>query len=82
MIILEKTNTGWRVRGRFKIGLHVKGLELLRSIQSFFNNIGQIGQSSTQQSAYFEVTKLDHLVNIIIPHFNRYSLESCKKSRF
>jgi hypothetical protein len=28
--------------------------------------------------AYFEVTKLNDLVNIIIPHFDKYPLQSAK----
>jgi hypothetical protein len=69
----------WATTGRFKIELHEKDLELLKSLQSFFNGIGQVGVISTRKLAYFEVTKLNDIVNIIIPHFDRYPLQSVKK---
>jgi len=69
---------GWYTLGKFRIELHKKDLELLKSIQLFFNGIGQVGVVSTRKSAYFEVTKLNDLINIIIPHFDKYSLKSAK----
>ncbi len=72
---------GWQITGRFRIELHNKDLELLKSIQLFFNEIGQVGIVETiweKKTAYFEVTKLNDLVNIIIPHFDKYSLQSAK----
>lgn len=47
-------------------------------IQSFFKGIGQVGIGTTQNLAYFEVTKLSDLINIIIPHFEKYPLQSAK----
>jgi len=47
----------------------------------FFNEIGQVGIVETiwgKKTAYFEVTKLNDLVNIIIPHFDKYPLQSAK----
>lgn len=70
------------VEAKFITELHIKDFELLFLIRSFFNNIGQIGQSTTRQSAYFEVTKLDDLVNVIIPHFDKYPLQSFKRIDF
>ena len=68
----------WSTIAKFRIGLHVKDLELLKSIQLFFNGIGQLEVISTRELAYFEVTKLDDLINIIIPHFDKYPLQSAK----
>ena len=48
---------GWSTTGKFRIELHKKDLELLKSIQVFFNGIGQVGIISTRNLAYFEVTK-------------------------
>ena len=67
---------GWITLGKFR--LNKKDLELLKSIQVFFTGIGQVGIISTRNLAYFEVTKLNDLVNIIIPHFDKYPLQSAK----
>jgi group I intron endonuclease len=63
---------------KFRIELHVKDFELLNSIRSYFNDIGQLEVISTRKLAYFEVTKLNDLVNIVIPHFDKYPLQSVK----
>jgi len=73
---------GWNVTSRFRLELHIRDLELLYSIQSFFKGIGQIGIISTRKLAYFEVTKLNDLVNMIIPHFEQYPLQSAKSIDF
>lgn len=80
-ILVKKSLThknGWQIIANFRIELHVKDLELLKSIQKFFNGIGQVGLVSTRKLAYFEVTKLNDLVNIIIPHFDKHPLQSAK----
>jgi hypothetical protein len=63
---------------KFRIELHVKDFELLNSIRSYFNDIGQLEVISTRKLAYFEVTKLNDLVNIVIPHFDKYPLQTVK----
>src|SRR5690606_12274661 len=73
-----KYKLGWSTIGKFRIELHNKDLELLKSIQLFFNGFGQLGEISTRELAYFEVTKLEDLINIIIPHFEKYPLQSAK----
>ena len=80
-ILIRKSLThklNWAITGRFRIELHVRDLELLKSLQSFFNGIGQVGPISTRKLVYFEVTKLNDLVNIIISHFDKYPLQSVK----
>jgi hypothetical protein len=83
LIIIKRSlnhKLGWRATAKFRIELHKKDLELLNFIQSYFKGIGQVGVISTRKLAYFpgEVTKLDDLVNIIIPHFDKYPLQSAK----
>src|SRR6185312_8506834 len=80
-ILLRRSLThklGWSTIAKFRIELHVKDFELLNSIRSYFNDIGQLEVISTRKLAYFEVTKLNDLVNIVIPHFDKYPLQSVK----
>jgi len=67
---------------KFRIELHVKDFELLNSIRSYFNDIGQLEVISTRKLAYFEVTKLNDLVNIVIPHFDKYPLLTQTRADF
>lgn len=80
IVISSSTSTknGWQIRGRFEICLHYNDLPLLYSIQSFFGGVGHIKLQPINRAASFVVTKLEDLVNIIIPHFDLYFLRSDK----
>jgi hypothetical protein len=41
-------------------------------IKSFFNEIGSISFSN-DNGVMYRVNKLDDIINIIIPHFDKYS---------
>jgi hypothetical protein len=66
----------WRVAARFRIHLHSIDLPLLYKIQSFFGGIGSVNVNG--QTASFRVSKIDDIINVIIPHFNQYPLQSAK----
>ena len=70
---------GVNVRAKFSIHLHLKDLHLLCKLKEFFN-VGTIIKS--KKSANFTVDRIDDLVNIIIPHFNKYPLQSAKSIDF
>lgn len=83
-IMLSKSSstlTGWRVQVRFIIELNAKDELLLRSIQSYFNNIGSITLNSRNNSSIvrWSVVGIKDISNYIIPHFNNYPLQSVKK---
>lgn len=84
MIEIERqpTRIGWRVKAIFSIHLHSKDLPLLHMIQRYFGGIGFIHVAKTGKSVSFKVTKLDDLVNVIIPHFKAYPLRSAKSIDF
>lgn len=63
----------------FVIGLHDKDLGLLYEIKSYFG-VGNIKKG--KGTAYYSVTKTKDLVDIIIPHFMKYSLITKKKADF
>jgi len=70
----SKRLIGWKVLAVFQIGLHLKYLALLISIQQFFKGIGRITHNKAKNEVRFIVTDLNSLVNVIIPHFQFYPL--------
>jgi hypothetical protein len=61
----------------FIINLHAKDLPLLYKIHTFFG-VGRIYVTSDEKVASFTVSKLSDIINVIIPHFKDYPLQSCK----
>ena len=81
-ITKRKTNKmGWQIRPCFQIKLHYRDEKLLMKIKSFFNEIGSISFSN-DNGAMYRVNKLDDIINIIIPHFDKYSLITQKQSDY
>lgn len=72
--------TGWEVQTFFKIGLHVKDLQLLNDLRSYWGEIGSINKSGTGLYV-FRVSSLKDLVTII-DHFTRYPLVTQKRADF
>lgn len=72
------TKIGWRVQIRLIIELHNKDLALLARIQSFFNGIGTIKNSTTKDEVRFSVVNKNQIINVIWPQFNKYPLQSAK----
>ncbi len=68
----------WCVNSVFKISLHVKDVELLKSIKAFFG----VGRITVSESANYRVERIDDLVNCIIPHLDKYPLISKKKADY
>jgi len=68
----------WCVNSVFKISLHKKDVELLKSIQTFFG----VGRVTVGVSADYRVEKIGDLVNVIIPHLDKYPLISKKKADY
>jgi len=68
----------------FQLSVHSKDLPLLNKIQSFFGGIGNIyvTTNSKGQMATFLVSKIDDIINVIVPHFKTYQLQSEKKVDF
>lgn len=65
---------GWNVQARFQIKLHEKDRALLLLIQEYFNNIGYISKTNDKSTVEFRVSDITNLNNLIIPHFEKYSL--------
>jgi hypothetical protein len=73
---------GWNVQARFQIKLHEKDRVLLLLIQKYFENIGYISKINDRFTVEFRVSDITSLNNIIIPHFEKYSLITNKYEDF
>lgn len=71
-------NLGWNIRARFDIYLDKKDLPLLLLIQQFFGGVGSIVIDEKRNKASFNVNKLSDFTEHLIPHFERYPLQSTK----
>jgi LAGLIDADG endonuclease len=82
-IIIDKNikcNIGWRVQAKFQIGLNLHDLDLLLKIQQFFGGIGSISKSGN--TVFYSISSVKDLTNIIIPHFEAFSLLTQKRADF
>lgn len=63
----------------FEVSFHIKDIELLYKLKSFFGEAGTIFIPSTRKDARLKITGLNEIVNFIIPHFKQYPLHGMKK---
>lgn len=82
--MLKRANykSGWNIIPVFTINLHSRDLALLEKMQSFFGGIGKITIIEKDNSVYFSVKSIKDLVNVVIPHFERYPLLTQKQADF
>jgi hypothetical protein len=76
MIIARKSprsKTGWKIEANFSINLHKRDVKLLNHIKDFFGGIGQVSKARNN-CCYFTVRSLDQIINVILPHFDKYPL--------
>lgn len=66
------TKSGWYVGARFLVTTHVRDLPLLKDIQAFFGGVGKI--VILKNYCTFRVDSLRQIVDVIIPHFDKYTL--------
>jgi len=79
-LYLDKRKSKWNVKACFHLELHSRDLNLILQIKSFFDNIGFVNVYSNR--VIYRVCKLDDLINVIIPHFDKYNLISQKFADF
>jgi len=81
VIIEILDNLKWRVRTSFEIYLHIKDVDILYKIQSFFG-VGNVYLRAYKNIAVYRVSNIEYLRDIIIPHFNNYPLITQKSIDF
>ena len=73
--------TGWQVHPIFAIHIHKKDEILLRRIQSYFVGVGK-WVSRSSDSVVYTVNSIKDIINVIIPHFDKYPLLTKKPADY
>lgn len=84
ILVLKRATykTGWNIIPVFTINLNSRDTALLEKIQSFFGGIGNITIRDKDNTAYFTVKSIKDIINVIIPHFEKYPLLTEKQADF
>jgi hypothetical protein len=77
----SKTKIGIATSLRFSIGQDTRDLYLLESFVNLFG-CGYVAKYQNRSVCEFIVTKIDHIVNHIIPFFDKHSIRGSKNSDF
>ena len=77
----NKSKLGWAIFARFCICLHEKDRPLLVAIQSYFKGAGAISEVNNNLIQY-NVSAIGDIINVIIPHLEKYPLLTQKRSDF
>ena len=72
---------GIETRPSFTISQHQRSANVLSGIQEFFR-CGTIRFNSSDETYKYEVRSLEDIASRIIPHFERYPLQTSKQSDF
>lgn len=76
-----KNLLGWQLEVNFTINLHVRDLDLLKLIQTYFEGVGRIGKERNG-CCDFTIGSLDQIITKVIPHFDKYPLKTNKYSDY
>jgi hypothetical protein len=66
----------------FTISLNSRDAALIEKIQDFFGGIGKISYRKKDNAVYFTVKSVKDLMNVIIPHFEKFPLLTEKQADF
>ncbi len=77
-----KYKNNWVVQASMEINMSSNDSSLLVLVQQLFGGIGFFSHKQKINMVSYSVAKLSDIVNIIIPHFNKYPLQSAKSIDF
>lgn len=75
----SRTKLGFQVTLRFRLTQNIRDKQLLINLKNYFN-CGFV--SFSNNSGVFVVVKIEDIVNVIIPHFEKYLLPGIKHNDF
>lgn len=81
IVFSKRKNQTWKISVSFEINLHVKDVNILYSILKFFK-VGTVYIRKDRPICVFRVTKVQEIIEVIIPHFSNFPLISCKYSDY
>ena len=73
--------SGWSVIPEFRIELHSRDTILLRKIKDYFG-VGIISERLDRNIIFYSVQSVRDILNVIIPHFDKYPLITQKKADY
>jgi hypothetical protein len=76
-----KLRVGWEVRPSLSVSQNGDRAEVLRLVQSYFG-CGTIRPDRSDKTLKWETRRLEHLLERVVPHFERYPLLSGKRLDF
>lgn len=79
--IREKMKMGLEVRPSFAVSQHKRNKEIILVLQRFFG-CGGVRFCKRDQNFKFEVRSTTDLIEKVIPHFEKYPLQTSKESDF
>jgi len=74
-------SNNWQIKPSFELGLHSKDISTLQELKNYFG-VGIINTRKGKNVTSFTVTKINDLVNVIIPHFSNFPLQTQKRIDF
>lgn len=77
----RNNSNNWQIKPSFEVGLHSKDINTLQKFKDYFG-VGIINTRISKNVTSFTVTKLNDLVNVIIPHFSNFPLQTQKRIDF
>lgn len=81
-IVFRSTAANAPVFLRFSVHLHIRDLEVLKGINTYFKDNANKKITLTKNSANLQITKYSYICNIIIPFFNKYPILGMKSLDF
>ena len=81
VILSKRSNLKWRIMVSFEINLHIKDIDVLHLIKTYFG-VGLITYRASRSTCVYRVTKIEDLINVIIPHFLNFPVYCDKLHAF
>lgn len=78
----SRYKTGWNVQARVQIKMYEKDRALIKAVQDYFGGIGYVSKPNKASTVEFRVSTLKYLVDVILPHFDKYPLISKKRTDY
>ena len=72
---------GWEIRPSFSVSQNEDRSEVLEKMREYFNR-GTIRKDTSDKTVKYEVRALNALIEKIIPHFEKFPLQSSKQKSF
>jgi len=80
-IYKRKETNNWQINPSFQLWLDSKDLKTLNELKDFFG-VGTVSTRKNKNVVSFTINKLNDLVEVVIPHFSKFQLQTQKNFDF